>query len=51
MATCSEMEKGDLFVCETCGLELRVEKACSCKQGEAPCRTPLECCDKQMIKQ
>jgi len=29
MANCTEMKEGDLFVCETCGLELQVIKACS----------------------
>lgn len=26
MASCVVMEKGDIFVCETCGLELQVTK-------------------------
>jgi len=33
MANCSEMKKGDTFVCKTCGLELQVSKACSCGIG------------------
>jgi hypothetical protein len=30
MANCCDMEAGDLFVCEVCGLELSVKKACAC---------------------
>jgi hypothetical protein len=30
MAICHEMNEGDVFFCKLCGLELRVEKTCSC---------------------
>ena len=51
MANCTEMKEGDLFVCETCGLELQVIKACSCIAGEEiSCTVPLQCCGKDMVK-
>ena len=43
MASCIEMKEGDIFVCETCGLELQVTKACACTAGEEVlCFTSLE---------
>ena len=51
MADCTEMKEGDLFVCQSCGLELQVTKACSCIVGEqTSCTVPLQCCGKDMIK-
>jgi hypothetical protein len=51
MADCAEMKEGDLFVCKTCGLELQVTKACSCKAGEeGACSVPLQCCGNDMAK-
>ena len=41
MAICHEMKEGDVFFCELCGLELRVEKTCSCGTGEDACSVPL----------
>ena len=34
MADCADMKQGDLFVCDACGLELRVAKARTCNAGE-----------------
>ena len=51
MAICHDMNPGDVFICESCGLELRVEKACSCESGgEDACSVPLQCCGKDMVK-
>jgi len=51
MANCCDMQEGDLFVCETCGLELKVAKPCACKPGEPEaCNVPLQCCGKSMVK-
>jgi hypothetical protein len=51
MANCVEMKKGDIFLCETCGLELQVAKTCACIVGkEVSCTVPLQCCGKDMIK-
>ncbi len=51
MANCCDMQAGDLFFCNTCGLELAVQKACTCKTGsEDACSVPLSCCGKEMTK-
>ena len=50
MAICHEMKEGDLFFCELCGLELRVEKTCSCGTGEDASSVPLQCCGQDMTK-
>ena len=50
MAICHEMNEGDVFFCKLCGLELRVEKTCSCGTGEDACSVPLQCCGQDMTK-
>jgi hypothetical protein len=50
-ANCSEMKKGDVFYCATCGLELQVQKPCTCGSASGPsCTVPLQCCGKDMKK-
>ncbi len=49
MATCHDMQVGQVYVCEGCGLELKVLKECQeCDQeaGECECPAPctFECC-------
>jgi hypothetical protein len=52
MANCCDMKEGDLFVCDICGLELKVAKACTCDHdSEFACDAPLMCCGKDMVKQ
>jgi len=52
MANCSEMREGDVFVCEKCGLELRVNKTCKCggADGTNKHSVPLQCCAQEMVK-
>jgi len=51
MANCSEMKEGDLYICKTCGLELKVSKACSCGSASGhACSVPLQCCGQDMVK-
>ncbi len=51
MAICHEMKKGDVYYCESCGLELQVLSTCSCGAGESDaCSVPLQCCGKDMVK-
>jgi hypothetical protein len=51
MADCADMKQGDVFLCESCGLELQVTKTCSCSAGEeGACSVPLQCCGKEMVK-
>ena len=52
MANCAEMKEGDLYKCESCGLELKVTKTCSCGSGSGDaCSVPLQCCGKEMVKE
>jgi hypothetical protein len=45
------MKEGDLYFCESCGLELKVAKPCTCTPGkEDSCTVPLQCCGKEMKK-
>jgi hypothetical protein len=51
MVDCADMKEGDLFVCDVWGLELRVEKVCTCSAGEeGACSVPLQCSGKGMVK-
>jgi len=50
MSDCSEMKKGDLFLCKACGLQLQVQEACTCGQGDSTCNVPLQCCGQDMVK-
>lgn len=52
MANCCDMKEGDVFVCNVCGLELKVQKTCKCTTGaEGACTVPLMCCGKEMAKE
>ncbi len=52
MGTCHEMTKGQIYVCEDCGLELQVVNECtSCGTSAEECKhTTCEfiCCDKPL---
>lgn len=51
MANCANMEKGDVYFCKKCGLEMQVMKACRCGSGSgASCTVPLMCCNEEMTK-
>lgn len=51
MANCAEMKKGEIFICEVCGLELQVVHSCKCFAGEEiSCTVPLQCCGQAMVK-
>jgi hypothetical protein len=51
MADCGSMKKGDVYVCNTCALELQVSKACTCGTSSGQgCTVPLQCCGKDMVK-
>jgi hypothetical protein len=51
MINCSEMKKGEVYRCKSCGLELKVEKSCSCgTSGQGACSVPLQCCGADMQK-
>ena len=55
MISCHDMKKGDVFMCEECGLELQVLS--ECRDAESPpdscgCATDcsFECCGKPLTK-
>ena len=58
MISCSDMKKGDVFICEECGLELQVVKecteaevsaeACGCQDTESSCT--FSCCGRDLVK-
>jgi predicted nucleic acid-binding Zn ribbon protein len=59
MPSCHDMRKGDVYVCEECGLELEVIKECKdagtpaedcgCHPSADPCT--FSCCGMEMVKQ
>lgn len=58
MVQCHEMKKGDIYVCQDCGIELQVVKdckdaetmaeVCGCKDSSMPCT--FSCCGKELVK-
>jgi len=54
MAHCHDMKKGEVYVCQECGLELKVVK--ECREAETPaeqcCCTPCQfvCCGEELVK-
>jgi hypothetical protein len=55
MPACHDMKKGEIYVCEDCGLELQVVKECEeCSADDASCACTEECnfscCGKEMAQ-
>ncbi len=52
MAACHEMKEGQVYMCEDCGLELKVVKECTeCGTPEATCSAEectFFCCNKPL---
>jgi hypothetical protein len=52
MASCHELKVGQVLVCEDCGLELKVVKACEeCSEEEGECslaECQFQCCGEEM---
>lgn len=58
MASCHDMRKGEVYVCEDCGLELQVvgecrdvgtpADECGCHTTAGPCT--FSCCGKELVK-
>ncbi len=58
MPTCHEMHKGDIFICESCGLKIQVIEECDevgsavedcCCHPQAEACT-FSCCGKEMVR-
>jgi hypothetical protein len=45
MPNCSEMKKGEVYVCGTCGMELQVIKECSEESSKTCDLSEDECCN------
>ena len=58
MAKCHEMKKGEIYVCEECGVELQVIKECNnigipaeqCKCHSGDETAGFFCCGKELVK-
>ena len=50
VASCSDMQVGEVYVCPECGLELEVVKACGDSDHEScgPEQCKLMCCDQAL---
>jgi hypothetical protein len=58
MLSCSDMKKGEIYMCQDCGLELQVVKECedtgtsgeekACHPGGGTCT--FACCGKELVK-
>ncbi len=59
MPTCHEMKKGDIFVCESCGLKIQVIQECNeaASSAEDCCCAPagdtctFYCCGQELVRQ
>ncbi|MBN1801477.1 MAG: hypothetical protein JW891_08225 [Candidatus Lokiarchaeota archaeon] len=51
MSSCNNLKDGDVIVCEHCGLEMTITKACGCGEDDAACSEEgFNCCGKPMKK-
>jgi len=51
MSCCADLKLNQVWVCETCGLEIKIVKECDCLQeGATTCKPDdcLTCCDKPL---
>jgi hypothetical protein len=48
--SCHELKEGDTLVCDDCGLELKVTKACNCSEEGACTEGGFDCCGMAMKK-
>ena len=47
MANCSDMKKDEVYVCEECGMEVKIMKDCECGEDED---CGLMCCGAELTK-
>ena len=52
MMSCHDLKKGEVLVCEECGLELKVTKSCDCGEEESGACSEggFSCCGLNMKK-
>jgi hypothetical protein len=50
MASCSELKAGEIYVCESCNLEIQVLRSCAdSDEGACACAESLMCCGEQLV--
>lgn len=50
LVSCGELKEGEIFVCDDCGLELKVTKPCDCAEEGACTEQGFVCCGESMKK-
>ena len=45
---CHDMKKGLVYMCESCGLEIKVVKECTDCCGDDVCGCNFSCCGKEL---
>lgn len=49
MPSCAEMKKGQIYVCQSCGVELQVIKECTeCEENCATDPCAFSCCNQEL---
>ena len=47
MANCNDIKKDEVYVCEECGMEVKIQKECECDEDE---ECSLMCCGIELTK-
>lgn len=55
MAKCHDLEKGKVYQCQNCGLEIEIKKSCDCKEKNCKClreddHCSFKCCGQKLKK-
>jgi len=50
MSSCAEMKLDQVWICEVCGLEVKIGRTCNCsaEEPDAGASTCLTCCGKPL---
>ncbi|UCF10400.1 MAG: hypothetical protein JSW65_01590 [Candidatus Bipolaricaulota bacterium] len=48
MSVCGDMKVGQVYVCEHCGLELKVVKECDCESEHECSCSGMSCCSGEL---
>jgi hypothetical protein len=46
---CSELEKGDILKCNSCGFTIEVKEPCTC-DDDKKCDSSVTCCGAELVK-
>ena len=51
MASCSEVMVGEIYVCESCNLEIQILHSCAdSDEGACACAESLTCCGEPLVR-